>query len=411
MWYARSSVVLSLLLIIVLLTAVLVRTPVTGRDGDPRLLSTSTAPLGAALFYDLAGRLGFAPRRATSPITQIEAGAIVTELDPVLELTPSDVHVLLQHVRSGGALLAVLGRSTKPLSDSISITIDPRGAAIDPRQGAAHPCESSAQGSPVTPFSRNGLWFGPAMLLGLHVRDSLHRARQTFVYLAESVRGDTTGTQRPAMVGLPYGRGRIVVAGDPDVLRNDALRNCSYGLDVAVVAALEYLRDGAAVARRTIIFDDYHLRRIAPIGAMGVVQGYLAQTASGRMLLQVIAAGLLWLLATAPRVLPPRHDQRIERRSPLEHVDALARAYAQVGATRTGVMRLLRGCVRRVGGAGRGTTRQHDDLFLAQAKATAPSLADDVKLVRHALAHTVTRSQFIEVGNAIARIEHTLTHS
>jgi hypothetical protein len=404
-WYARSGLVLSLLMLLVVLTAIFVKTPVTGREGDPRLLSTSTDPLGAALFFNLAKRLGYTAQRATSPDQVLPRGAIVTELDPVDELTPPQVHRLLDHVRAGGALFAVLGTSTRALSDSIHVSVDPLGRQIESRLGDARTCTKAAE------FTRTGLWFGTPTLLGLKVRDSLNSAQRTFIFVGAASLKGSAYAPRPAMIGIPLGAGRIVVASDPDVLRNDALRNCSYGLDVAAVAALRYLTDGGAVPRRTVIFDDSHLKKPVSTGPLSVVRSYLVRTASGRFVFQLCGAGLLLLLATAPRVLSPRDDARIERRSPLEHVDALARAYGQVGATRTGAMRLVRGLERRVGATSRGTGQPADEHFLTRIAESTPSVASDVAVVRHALGHTVNTKEFVEVGRAIGRIEQALTHT
>jgi hypothetical protein len=404
-WYARSSLVLSLLIVLAVLTALFVKTPVTGREGDPRLLSTSTDPLGAALFHDLTDRLGYDAQRKTSPDMRFAPGAIVTELDPIDELTPPQVHMLLEHVRAGGALFAVLGKATKALSDSMHIDGDPVGREIEARAGSTRACSTA-----VT-FTRTGLWFGAPILRGLRVRDSLNVAQRTFIFVDGDTRKGLADAPRPAMVGVPFGKGRVVVASDPDVLRNDALRNCTYGLDVAAVTALHYLAEGGPSRRRTVVFDDSHLQSTAASGPLDVMQSYLAHTASGRFFFQLCGAGLLLLLAAAPRVLPPRQDTRVERRSPLEHVDALARAYAQVGATQTGVIRLVRGLERRVGAVGSTTPRQPDDVFLTRVAESTPAVAPDVALVRHAMGHTVSTTQFVEVGHAIGRIEHALTHT
>jgi hypothetical protein len=142
------------------------------------------------------------------------------------------------------------------------------------------------------------------------------------------------------------------------------------------------------------------------------VQAYLAGTPSGHAVLQLCASGLLLLLAAAPRVLPPRVDRRVERRSPLEHVDALARAYLQVGATRTATLRLVRGLRRRVDrGMARGRAADRDESFLARVAETKPALAADVALLRNALSTSVTQAEFREVGNAIGRIEAALTRT
>lgn len=400
-WYARPLIVLPLLGMLIVATALLVKTPVTGREGDPRLSSSSTQPLGAKLFYELASRLGYHTQRATSGALPRGGTAIVAILDPTVALTPLEVHEVLTHVRTGGALLVVLGNGTRALADSIGVRADNTGGFLVANAGAMRQCRDPK------PFTRTGLWFGPPSLFGLVIADSIVARTQLFL----RVTGTGIIKRRSAMIGMPYAAGRIIVASDPDILRNDALRNCGYGLDVAAAAALAYLRDAESANRTRVVFDEYHLGRGQRTGAGGVVQSYLTTTSSGRALLQLCVAGLLLLLAAAPRVLPPRPDEGVERRSPLEHVDALARAYAQVGATRTGAQRLVRGLQRRLGGSSRRAGSRSDTEFLERVGETKPPLAGDVAVVVHALSNSVTPADFVDVGRAVARIEAAFTQT
>jgi hypothetical protein len=137
---------------------------------------------------------------------------------------------------------------------------------------------------------------------------------------------------------------------------------------------------------------------------------YLSRVPSGHVLLQAMLGGLVLLLALGPRVLPPHDVEHVERRSPLEHVDALANAYARVGATRTATARLLRGVRRRI----EPTTARApigavdpDATFLAMAE-EAPSRRLDVGLVRRALTTPVSRRDFESVGLALRRLEESL---
>jgi hypothetical protein len=179
------------------------------------------------------------------------------------------------------------------------------------------------------------------------------------------------GNELLAVIGFPLERGRVVVAADPDLLRNDVLRVCRWGADVAAVRMLEYASENAPGGgrRRRLVFDEYHQGYGDQPGTVRGIVTYLRRTASGHLVLQLAAAGLLLLFAIGPRLLPPRAAERIERRSPLEHVDALARAYRAVGATRTATTRLVHGVRRRVdrslGSKGAATT---DDAFLAWAR-------------------------------------------
>jgi hypothetical protein len=101
--------------------------------------------------------------------------------------------------------------------------------------------------------------------------------------------------------------------------------------------------------------------------------------------------------------------ERIERRDPLEQVDALAHAYEQVGASRTVALRLLRGVRRRVEG-NVSAHRVHPDAdFLTDARAADPALQPDVALVERALREPLEARDFAGLGPALQRIEHSLT--
>ncbi|MEO7996768.1 MAG: DUF4350 domain-containing protein [Gemmatimonadaceae bacterium] len=406
-WYARPALVLSVLAILVLLTVLLVKSPASSRDGDPRLMTTSKSPLGASLLYELAHRLGYNVSRERTNRVPTDSQTILAVLDPVVELDAATVHAELQHVRGGGSLVVVLGDGTGVLSDSIGVSVQKIGGIVTPNFAREHNCN----GRPS--LSIYGLWASSASLYGLNIPDSLLARVTTFIVLGSG--REKPEQRRRALIGMPFGAGRVVVASDPDVFRNDALRNCWYALDVPTVAALEYLRGGPAGTRTSLVFDEYHLELQHRPSVNKLIEQYLTSTASGRTLLQICAAALLLLLGAAPRVLSPREDRQLERRSPLEHVDALSRAYSQVGATRTGTLRLVRGLQRRVGAAVRriaaksGGARQQDEEFLARVAESKPALAKDVAAVVHALGNSVDTTQFREVGSAIQRIEAALT--
>jgi hypothetical protein len=158
------------------------------------------------------------------------------------------------------------------------------------------------------------------------------------------------------------------------------------------------------------VFDEYHQGYGDQPGTIKGIVRYLGRTSSGHLVLQVAGAGLVLLLALGPRLLPPRATERIERRSPLEHVDALARAYRAVGATRTATSRLVHGVRRRVEHAlGARTGATSDDAFLDWVEQRVPVRGADVELVRSALARPVSRRELEAVGQALRRLELSLT--
>jgi hypothetical protein len=418
-WYVRPAVVLPIIGVLVLFSALLAPDGIVGRTGNPRLSTWSTEPQGARLFYELTQRLGWQAERREVRGFGADPAVIHAVLDPDLPLQQTDVRQLLEHVRNGGALFVVLGAGAAGIADSLHVTWEGLAYFTTAASGDAGDagCPPRRQAfTPLWPDDRPHLnvlrWSRPAPpdvehFLPLELPRAPVRAGPVVVTT------DTLPRRRMrdqfAAAGFPYGRGRIVIASDPDILRNDVLRACDYGIALPAVRMLEYLSAGAGVARRRVVFDEFHHGFGAQPGTMRAIARYLGGTGSGHLLFQLLGAGLLLLLAAAPRDIPPTDPERIERRSPLEHVDALARAYAQVAATRTATTRLLHGVRRRLerGSVQRGAVHT-DDVFLENAEALAPALQPEVALIRRALRTTVPRREFAAVGAALERLESSL---
>ena len=212
----------------------------------------------------------------------------------------------------------------------------------------------------------------------------------------------------PAASGWRLGRGRIVALADPDLLRNDVVRVCHWNAGLTAVRMVEWLgrRDDGGVLPRRIVFDEYHQGYGRHASVIGASRWFLAHTVPGRVLLQLIVAALVLLLASAPRPIAPLSRVTFERRSPLEHVGALSRAYEQIGATRLAARRLVRGVRRRhAHGAWR---RASDEEFLQSIATRHPALAPDVRLLLDATRRPLPPAEFLNVSRAIETIERTL---
>lgn len=410
-WYVRPEIVLPGLAAVVIATALVAPEPSQGRSGDGRLTTYSTKAMGAGMFYEIAERLGWRVDRRKAARPPDGADVIHAVLDPSVQLRMTDAHELLERVRGGAALLVVLGRGTGPLSDSLRVGSDTGGYHLPPPSAGAERCADP-------PRSLLSLWPDSRVhLYHLRFRGPPPDGAVNFLRV-DSVARHVGVTRRIvyrdslwAATGFPYGRGRIVVGSDPDILRNDAIRVCAYDLDVPAVRILEYLRDGGATPRTRLVFDEYHHGYGPQPGTLHAAASYLGGTPSGHLFIQLVGAALVLLLAVAPRVIAPRDPARIERRSPLEHVDALARAYAQVGATRTATGRLVRGVRRRVEhGTVHARSGLTDAAFLDRAaQLGGAALAPDIALIRRALAAQLSRREFADVGAALHRLETSLT--
>lgn len=415
-----SRLALSIVAGAIIIVALITPEATGGRTGDSRLSSRSTQPQGASVLYELAGRLGWrTSRRVADSIPLGDTSSVHLVLDPIIPPSELETRDVLDRVRRGAGLVFVLGSG--PMADSLGLgSLVPRTGTVI---GAAQILVSTSGtlvADSIGACDRHnegvlsaGLPFWPdrqTHILALRWKGVQPPGSQTLASV-KTVSG-VLGDQLPAAIGFPLGRGRVAVAADPDLLRNDVLRVCRWGADVAALRILEYVSDGAPGGgrRQRLVFDEYHQGYGEQPGTMRGIFMYLGRTGSGHVVLQLAAAGLVLLLAMGPRLLPPRVAERIERRSPLEHVDALARAYRAVGATRTATARLVHGVRRRVehslGSQGGATT---DATFLAWARERAPARATDVDLVSEALAQPVSRRELEIVGQALRRLETSLT--
>lgn len=401
----QPKVALPIIAVAILLVALLTPEETAGRSGDSRLSSRFTESQGASVLYELAGRLGWQPsRRFSDSIPPGDTTAVHLVLDPVVPLSALETRELLDQVRRGAGLVYVLGAG--PMADSLKVRSF-LGSA-----GSLVPEDTSGCNERGESILRDGLPFWPGgetLILAVRWHGTPPPAVTTLASIRS--RAGIASATSPAAVGFPMGRGRIVVVADPDLFRNDVLRVCRWGADVAAVRILQYVSaDGPGGApRERLVFDEYHQGLGDQPGTLRGIVRYLGRTASGHLVLQLALAGMVLLLAIGPRLLPPRPAERIERRSPLEHVDALARAYRTVGASRTATSRLVHGVRRRVEQAVGLRAASGDEAFLTWAQDRVPARAADVAIVRRALAQPVSRRDLEAVGAALSRLEAGLT--
>ena len=378
--------------VLLLLTILFTPEPSMGED-EARLTSYSTARSGGRGLYEIAQRLGWPVNRRELPMReQLDSATIYAVLATPIEQTAGEVHQLLEAVRAGAGLLFVLPYGRSPLADSLGLTGTPpsfEAFDIDPDPPRASPHAG-----------RLAELYDLVPRRAVRLRGPVHDDTRIFVHAIGAI-GDSADA--PVVVGLPLGAGRVAVVADPELLRNDRVRLADGEYGILPVRLLEWLSpDG----RRPVVFDEYHHgfgRQPSLARAIGIL---LTETAPGRALAQLTLAVLLLLLAAATRGIVPPSRRRMERRSPLEHVGALARAYEQVEATRTATRRLVHGIRRR---HATGAARALDDAAYLHAIAVRhPELAPDVERALAALERPLPPSEFLAVGTGIDHIDRTL---
>ncbi len=413
----------------VLAAAVAVLTP-RQAPTQSSLASASASPRGALGLYQTLSRFGWPVRRATTPLEQASAGAVYVAVRSDHGVGDTTAARVLAAVR-GGAGLVVDVRPGDPLSDSLKLVLDDDAgstAAIDNGAAAAALDASAALRRPGcrgagpadveagTTYASFALAdSGPAAAPGRRVLLAVRRPR---------------GGGAPVVVGFPYGRGRVVAVADASLLANAALRTCWAAAGPLAVRSFEYASAGAGgapAARPPVVFleglaEDVERRQPSVLRA---VRRALTEVPAGRAVTQMVAAALLLLAAAASRAIAPLPSPRVARRSPLEHVGALARAYREARASRVAARRLAAGLRRRYGGAAwggpawggpavgaaTGASAVADDpdvRFLAGVAARHPARAADAERLAAALAAPIPPAEVVAVGAAAARIAEAL---
>ncbi len=338
---------------------------------------------GARGVFEIADRLGWRVERRETPLAvPLDSNAVYVVLAPPSPLTTGEVSALLDAVRRGAGLFLVPQNRT-PLADSLRIrrSDTPRMLVVRSRQLARDSVASRSE--------RFSTWAN--YTLGLQ----------------KPIPADTTSfltglyfTRVPIATGFSLGRGRVVALADGGLIRNRSLRGELMGVEIMRMLGWVTPTTGAAM-----VFAEYHHGFGTHVNVSGLVAEALLESAPGRTALQLIAAALLLLWALGPRPIPPVAPQRIERRSPLEHVGALARAYEQVGATRLAAQQMVRGLRRRHPFGGASFT---DGSYLAAIKLRHPETSQYIDTLETAMQRALQPSDFVSVGRAIDNIERTL---
>jgi hypothetical protein len=205
----------------------------------------------------------------------------------------------------------------------------------------------------------------------------------------------------PEITVLPFGRGAVVAIADPTFSRNDVLRKTA-----GAVLAVRVLESIDTLTKSPIVFDEYHQGYGESASFPDLIEDVMLHTTWGRAALQIAGAALLYLLVIGVRPIAPKPRARFERRSPLEHVGALSRAYEAIGATGLAVQRLVRGVRRRHPlGTAVGLS---DEGYLALLRVRLPALAGDIDTLTRALVPKPSAEELVSAGAAIDHIERNL---
>lgn len=329
---ARRDLVLLLLLVA---TVIALAALVGGADRgagdarDPRPSSHLAGEGGTlALYWTLRGADLPVARRGEPLLYGSEPRGSMALLAPTTDLSPAEVSVVMEHVRAGGLLVFAAspwsGRGL-PLHDSLGLRLVPargrsvyaagEGVSAEPE---THPWTADAAAVPGfrTVFADSS----PALEEG-------------------GARTLLRGEAGAAAVVFAVGEGRVLALADHQPLSNARLREGGAALLVA---------RAAAQAGDTLWFHEFHHGFRDGAAAGSTLRRIGAMIPAGAWI-QLALLAVLALYAAGRRFGAPVPPAPAQRRSPLEHVEALAGAYRQADARQTARRLLLAGLARRLG--------------------------------------------------------------
>lgn len=370
---------------------------------DRRVTTYSSGPGGASGIYDIAKFLGWRPKRRVTPLTgDLDTAAVYAVLAPLIPVTATSTHALLEAVRGGAGLMYIVSDSGT-LEDSLQVNRADTGYAPTPMPQEMRPHCKPDNVDNMLEWFRDGVH-----LYRLDAHRAVTSAMPVFITVDRPVRGARSLPTEPAAFGFTLGRGRVVVYSDADLLRNDVVRICKWDIGPRVMQSLDWVSGGR---RRTLVFDEYDQGYGRQPSTPRVIQQFLFGSIAGRGIAQILAAALVLIFALGVRAIPPKDVPRIERRSPLEHVDALARAYERIGATRLVARRLAAG-LRRRHGRGVWSARaastgpgDADERFLSAVVAGHPGVAADAQRILSAERLPVPPGGLQAVADAVDHID------
>lgn len=299
---------------------------------DPRASSFRATPQGTLGLFLLLEELGVPVERRVSPLVQgTPLPGVLVILEPSEALSPSEIDALMRWVDDGGRLIYAAG-ADDPLLGALSLIVEP---ASGDTLGNLRLAAASARGN-------------HPLLAGV---ETIHGFEFAFADSSRGLQRDGAvpllriDEQRLAAVLLRRGSGEILAWSDAAPLRNQSLRDGGG-------AALLFARGAAEFTTAvdgTIQFDEYHHGFRGGGSPASALASFLTDTPGGWMTLQLLLSGAALLLLLGSRfgeALPPAPARR---RSPLEHLHALAQAYHAGGARNRARHLLLVGAARRLG--------------------------------------------------------------
>jgi hypothetical protein len=359
-----------------------------GMSFDPRLSTRLTTPEGAAAFRTLLTRFGVDVGERLRPFFDLDRNRADSQLllfipAPARSITPPEVRAVRHWVERGGRLLLAGRTGIERCFGYVIRTIDfsppapwrpgEDGVARRTPKARAVLRRPDADEDPVTPAGSEGCKrLKPAGVEGLW----------------------TTAKNDTVAVRLRFeGGGTVLLVADGSVFSNRALRATDAGPLV-----LGWVLEGRP---RLVLVDEYHQGFGRAGSLVGAALAWSLSEPAGWMALQLTFAALLALSVAAVRFGPTIPALERRRRSPLEHLDALAAGLQRSGAGLTATRLIAAGLRRRLGGAPLKAADTMAWLDALESGAQQPPAKEAVKRLKSRVHQGATGADVRGAANAV----------
>lgn len=351
-WFERAAVAA---LVVLTLTLAIVAAPAERETWDPRASSFLAGPRGAKALYLMLDGMGVPVDRRRMPL---DGRAWLPGPLALVALTrapmPHELDALLRWLEEGGTLIYV-ARPGDPTIEALGL---PSLTPLAPADSAGHvvvavsPPDAGVPARGERPTDGDA---GISAALWLAGTDTARGFRWAFGEPGDEAQHGLvpllrTADGRAVVAAARRRAGMLVAWSDAEPLRNHALRDSGGALLFARIA--EHLTDDGS----PLVFDEFHHGFRGEGSAVAGTLRFLQSTPAGHGTLQLLAVGLALLVAAGTRFGAPVPPPAAQRRSPLEHVEALAGLYRRAGAHETArrllVCQLARRLYRRPPGRG-----------------------------------------------------------
>ncbi|HET7025442.1 MAG TPA: DUF4350 domain-containing protein [Gemmatimonadales bacterium] len=337
---------------------------------DRRRSTYLTGPTGARAWVDALDRLGVATERWRRPVEALPVRypphqiPLFAALEPAVPLTFLEALQLERWSRQTGDLL-LAGPGTDAAMRCFGWKVTPvevRGAAADLKAAGrvGGVTVSLTQVHAVLTPTHPDTTDGPSSSADLGVL----RCRSPKPLGVDTLLRTPSGQPVALQVRVDSAT-RITLVADGLLFANEALRRSDAGEFSLALVVPRY---------RTVLVDEYHQGYGSDGGLTGAVLAWSVGSPWGWGAWQLVAVGLLALLAAAVRFGPVLPSKEPERRSPMEHVHALATSLGAARGHDVAARLMVQGLRRRLAGEHRPQRRSVEG-WLAQ-------LADRVRSPR-----------------------------